>query len=313
MITVMVNEPSLSTDRSFILLPDEFFGTPMFEVMEPAEVRVPFLFNSPHSGRLYPSAFIAQSILRPDQIRLSEDAFVDLIFHDVVAMGAAFMRVNFPRAFLDVNRGPYELDQAFFMDALPDFVPPPSLRAKAGLGTVPSVVAVNTKLYEKPLLFSDARERIEQFYFPYHKALEAELCRIEKQFGYAVLIDCHSMPGNLKYFEGKQQPDIILGDCHGRSCAPELLEYLTELFREKGYFVAHNQPYSGGYITNHYGAPMQNRHVLQIEINRDLYLNEHLMEPHSGFLKLHTDIMAVCADLVSLPEVYLLAGQNAAE
>lgn len=295
------------------MLPEDFLGASIFEIMEPAELRVPFLFNSPHSGRIYPSQLLTQSALTADQVRMSEDAFVDFIFRDVVTIGAAFMHVQFPRAYLDVNRGAYELDQTFFSDTLPDFVPPPSLRAKAGLGTVPSVVAHNKPLYQKPLPFSVARERIERLYFPYHQALEAKLRHIEQRFGHVVLVDCHSMPGNLKYFEGKRQPDIILGDCYGRSCAPALVDYATELFCEKGYSVVHNQPYSGGYITSHYGNPMQNRHALQIEINRELYMNERLIELHSGFTQLQADVTSICADLVSLPEASFLVYQNAAE
>lgn len=288
-------------------------GVAAFEYHEPAQLRVPFLFNSPHSGRVYPRQFLQQSVLDATAIRMSEDCYVDLLICDVVRLGAGFMAANFPRALVDVNREAYELDPEMFDEALPEFVPEPSMRVSAGLGTIPKVVAANMNIYDGTISLSDALNRIDRFYIPYHKQLDHALSAMRDSFGFAILIDCHSMPGKLKFFGGVNQPDFILGDQHGRSCSQSFSLYAADLLREKGYTVSLNRPYSGGFITAHYGKPVENFHSLQIEINRSLYLNEISLEMNSNFLNLHKDLMDFAADLMAFPESELIGYQMAAE
>lgn len=284
-----------------------------FEVYKPAELRVPFLFNSPHSGRFYPIKFREMSCLNDFDIRLSEDRFVDLLFQDVVPLGAALMTAWFPRAYLDVNREAFELDASMFEDSLPDFVPVPSARVSAGLGSVPRVVAQGKAIYAHKIPVREALERISQIYKPYHIRLAHEIAAIQDIFGYSVLIDCHSMPGQLRYFGGEVQPDIILGDLHGRSCVSALTEKAAELLSAMGYHVAHNQPYAGGYITAHYGRPLKNGHVLQIEINRDLYLDPLTLEPTDNFHRLRQDLACFAQDIMAIPDAYFMLRRDAAE
>lgn len=285
----------------------------IFEFLQPAQIRVPFLFNSPHSGRFYPKKFLDLIQLNHFDIRLSEDSYVDLLFNDVVRLGCCFMAACFPRAFVDLNRAADEIDPEMFSESFPNQLFTPTQRVMAGLGIIPRIVTTNMNIYKEKLSLQEAFNRIENYYIPYHKALDAQLKIIRQQFGYSVLIDCHSMPSKLKFFGGTPQPDFILGDRYGRTCSYELCEHAADILRSKGYVVAINRPYSGGFITTHYGRPEEGSHALQLEINRSLYLNEISLEITSGFSQLKSDLNSFAADLVSLPDSAFNVFHNAAE
>ena len=91
------------------------------ETIEPSRLATPLVFSSPHSGSTYPQRFLAASRLDPLTLRRSEDAFVDELFLPCVELGAPLLRALFPRAYLDVNREPYELDPQIFDGCLPAF------------------------------------------------------------------------------------------------------------------------------------------------------------------------------------------------
>ncbi len=169
-----------------------------FAIHEPVEQRVPFIFNSPHSGSVYTDRFLAMSRLDAHQIRRSEDCFVDEIFAGAVALGAPMLAARFPRAWLDVNREPFELDPRMFRDPLPAHVNARSARVAGGLGTVPRLVGEGQEIYATKLPASEALNRIRSVYVPYHEALKGLLRRTVRKFGHAVLIDCHSMPASVR-------------------------------------------------------------------------------------------------------------------
>jgi len=284
-----------------------------FRVTRPTRGESPYLFNSPHSGRIYPRAFRQMSCLDDFTLRLSEDRFVDHIFSPLVDEGATFMEADFPRAYLDVNRSAFELDGAMFIDPLPDFVPSPSLRAEAGFGSVARIVSAGKPIYDHKLPLREALDRISSLYHPYHLCLKHELQALRQRHGFAILIDCHSMPGKGHSLSSHMQMDIVLGDVHGRSCAPALTEAAEKLLRDFGFKVVRNQPYAGGYITCHYGQPANNIHALQIEINRDLYLDPYSLEPHDGFAPLCAHMLAFGRNLMQLGAEIFLPYKNAAE
>lgn len=284
-----------------------------FELRQPSDQRIPFVFNSPHSGRYYPAAFVQQSQLDAQTIRRSEDCFVDQLFSAAIMLGAPLMLAHFPRAYLDVNREPYELDAKMFVEPLPSYANGHSARVAGGLGTVPRLVGEGQEIYARKLHISEALGRIDTIYKPYHSMLGDVLGATRERFGYGVLIDCHSMPAGIRFPESGMRPDFIIGDRFGTSCAPELAGAAIQLLREMGYVVAHNKPYAGGYITEHYGRPLKGLHALQIEVNRGLYLNEHSYEKKPGFDQLQRDIGLFLADLVSLPDFYFLGTPLAAE
>ncbi|MGQ9370718.1 N-formylglutamate amidohydrolase [Azospirillum sp. ST 5-10] len=254
-----------------------------FDIRRPAEQTLPLVVASPHSGRDYPPAFLAASRLDDRTLRKSEDAFVDEIFAAAPTLGAPLLRALFPRAFLDANREAYELDPEMFEDSLPRFVNTRSPRVAAGLGTIARVVANGEEIYREKLRFADATERVQRFHTPYHDALRGLVDATVDRFGHAVLLDCHSMPsagstaGGEREREGRRV-DIVLGDCFGSACAAAVTDAADRVLRAKGYTITRNAPYAGGYTTRHYGRPRRGVHALQIEINRDLYMEEATLE-----------------------------------
>ncbi len=296
----------MSLERDFSLIPP-------FEICAPAEQRIPFVFNSPHSGRYYPHSFVEASCLDALSIRHSEDCYVDELFASAMRLGAPLLKAHFPRAFLDVNREPYELDPRMFTEPLPSFANSQSVRVAGGLGTVPRLVGEGQLIYSGRIPLAEAFYRIEDLYKPYHQTLDALLQSTRQRFGYAVLVDCHSMPGGSRPGEVGSRPDFIVGDRFGRSCSERLTQAAIDLLQDLGYTVAHNKPYAGGFITEHYGRPAVACHALQIEINRSLYVNEQNLQKLAGFEMLCADLHGFLSDLTSLPDDLFIAPPLAAE
>ncbi|MGV2977776.1 N-formylglutamate amidohydrolase [Roseibium alexandrii] len=281
--------------------------------MSPADQRLPFVFNSPHSGRQYPESFLAASRLDARSIRRSEDAYVDELFSHVVPLGAPMLRAHFPRAYLDVNREPYELDPKMFDGRLPSYANIRSIRVAGGLGTVARIVSENHEIYRHRLPVEEALSRVETIYKPYHSTLRRLLAQTHVTFGHAVLIDCHSMPSTVKCQTTDTRPDFILGDRYGTSCNSDLTDFAFETLRSKGYSVSRNKPYAGGFITEHYGRPSSGLHALQIEINRGLYMDEATHEPTAHFGQLFHDLKDFVRELTAMPDAGLVADSIAAE
>lgn len=289
--------------------PDDL-PTPPFLTSSPKTALVPLVFASPHSGRVYPASFQAASRLDPVRLRCSEDAFMDEIFSNAPDFGAPLLSATFPRAYVDPNREAFELDPAMFEDPLPDYVTTDSPRIRAGLGTIARVVTNGEEIYNRPLRFSEAKARIESLHIPYHNALEALLTLAHEQFGACLLVDCHSMPsigGPMDRDPGLGRVDMVLGDCHGTSCAPAITRLVETTLKDMGYVVTRNAPYAGGYTTRHYGQPNEGIHAIQIEINRRLYMDETALERIGGIAQL-TDNVSALIGILSKAVPDLLAG-----
>jgi N-formylglutamate deformylase len=286
---------------------------PAHEVSEPAALSGPVVCNSPHSGRFYPSRFIAQSRLDLATLRRSEDTFVDELFADSVKFGVPMMRAHFPRAFLDVNREPYELDPRMIEGRLPAFANTRSLRVAGGLGTIARVVGDAREIYNRLLPVEEALGRIELYYKPYHRALRRMIVNAQREFGVAVLIDCHSMPSSANGRDERPRADIVLGDRYGTSCAASVTDVVEESLRESGYSVLRNKPYAGGFITEHYGRPADGFHAMQIEVNRGLYLDEANQAKSGGFERLARDIGEFVNAFAAFAEAALAVDREAAE
>ncbi len=230
------------------------------------------VITSPHSGRRYPQEFVAASRLNAETIRGSEDSFVDELLAMAPALGLPLLSAEFPRAWCDVNREPWELDPAMFVDPLPDYVNTTSPRVAVGLGTIARIVGTGEPIYSRKLLFEEAKDRVETCWRPFHEALAGLIDESLKAFGYCFVLDCHSMPTPFSRPGGR--PDIILGDGHGTSCYSAWTKHVEMVFKAQGLSVLRNDPYAGGFITRHYGCPNRNVQVMQIEIARNLYMNE---------------------------------------
>jgi N-formylglutamate amidohydrolase len=266
---------------------------PPFEILEPAEWRGPVAFNSPHSGCVYPRAFLATASLDLAILRRSEDCFVDELLVGVVPRGNPLMRAHFPRCFVDVNREPYELDPRMFDGRLPSFANTRSMRVAGGLGTVARVVGDAQEIYDQRIPVDEALRRIEGLYKPYHRALRKLVTRIHREFGAAVLVDCHSMPSAAGPKDERPRADIVIGDRYGTSCLSIIADTIEVTLRERGYSVSRNKPYAGGFITEHYGNPAAGLHSIQLEINRALYMDERRLERSSSFAKVANDLEAL--------------------
>jgi N-formylglutamate amidohydrolase len=281
--------PDDSAHRAFAVTEtdDNRSPVPPWRLLAPAEQTAPVVFASPHSGRDYPPEFIAASRLNVVSLRGSEDAFIDEIFAAAPDFGVPLLCARFPRAYVDANREAFELDPAMFTDPLPDYVNTRSPRIAAGLGTIARVVTDGEDIYQEPLRFEDALGRIEALYRPYHKALQGLLQETQERFGGCLLVDCHSMPSGqlapeLGAGDGNKPADMVLGDCFGTSSAPAVTDIAKAALEASGFTVALNKPYAGGFTTRHYGHPREGVHVLQVEINRALYMDEKLVRRGPG-------------------------------
>lgn len=252
-----------------------------FEVEAPIIQKSPVIFSSPHSGSDYPDDFLRGSPLDLVALRQSEDCFVDEIFGAAPMLGAPLLKANFPRAYLDVNREPYELDPSMFSDPLPSYANTTSYRVAGGFGTVARVVSEGQEIYSEKLLLAEAEHRINTLYIPFHEALSGLIEETEARFGCALLVDCHSMPssaGRRSRTTGYQRPDVILGDRFGTSCAPVVVETAEQVLLDQGYSVIRNAPYAGGHTVQQHGQPATGKHALQIELSRGLYMDEKRIE-----------------------------------
>jgi N-formylglutamate amidohydrolase len=260
----------------------DYWDKPAFETIRPRRLTAPLVFNSAHSGRDYPDRFLRMTRLDHMSIRQSEDAFVDELFGRAPHLGAPMLRAHFPRAYLDVNREPWELDPAMFVEPLSERCNTTSPRVAAGLGTLARVVAENKPIYRERLTVDDARMRIEGIYQPYHATLQNLLSEAMASFGVAVLIDCHSMP-QLTRSGDRPAPDVVLGDRYGTASAPVILDLIETVCTGAGLRVARNRPYAGGFCTRTYGRPQHGIHAVQIELSRHLYMNEASLEKTESF------------------------------
>ncbi|AXO14558.1 N-formylglutamate amidohydrolase [Thalassospira indica] len=280
-------------------LPSELASTGPATVILPPRQTLPVVFASPHSGRHYPQDLIERARIGAFELRASEDAFVDQLFNAAPKLGAPLLSATFPRAYVDVNRAAMELDPRMFDGKLPEDSDINSMRALSGLGSIPRVVSGGVEIYKTRLPAEEALSRIETFYRPYHTALQKLIAQTRATFGYCILIDCHSMPGD-SYDSAKNRVDLVLGDCYGSSCHPSLTRFVDDCFRDMGFAPAHNDPYAGGYCTRHYGRPQEHVHSLQIELSRALYMDETTISPHRGFDVLRdqmTDLISRFHDL----------------
>lgn len=270
-----------------------------FTLRLPADRTTPVVFSSPHSGADYSEAFVSQSLLDRHTIRSSEDAFVDRLFSAAPDHGAPLLSARIPRAYLDLNRAADELDPAVIegIDRAPH-----NPRVSSGLGVIPRVVAGGRAIYRGKLPRKEAESRILRVWHPYHATLKTLLDESLAQFGEAVLIDCHSMPHEAIEAHsrpGHPRPDVVLGDRFGAAASRHVVDRIESAFAAAGLRTARNAPFAGAYIAQAYGRPSRNQHVVQIEIDRALYMDEARIEPRADFLQFQRLVTRVIADVTA--------------
>lgn len=266
--------------------------TPPFHVARPNNWQGGIVFASPHSGNIYPKALLKRSQLSLLELRKNEDVFIDRLFAPAVEYGAPLLTARFPRCFVDVNRAPEELPSAQLTTGTRT-----TPRAELGLGVVPSIISQGRPIYKTAPSRAATDARLEALYFPYHNELSALLSEAKRHRGHALLIDCHSMPAFS--LTGDKRPDVILGDRYGQSCHPETLARIEAIFQAVGLNVVRNHPYAGGYVTSHYGQPDIGIEAVQIELNRDLYLNPITLNPNKNYSRFEAIIERIIRDIIA--------------
>lgn len=275
---------------------------PPIEILEPDAAAIPVVVSSPHSGHVYPQSLLERIAIEPGQLRRLEDGCVDRLFECAPRLGAPLLRARFARAYVDPNREAYELDPDLFDGAaLPGYVNLDSVKARAGLGTIPSRIG-GRPIYRQRLSFAEAEQRMRLAYWPYHQALQELLTGAHARFGAVLLLDCHSMPSTTANGSAgpEEQVDFALGDRYGRSCSPVLVDRAEVFLRRRGFRVGRNRPYAGGYITARYGQPAAGTHALQIEVRRDLYMDERSFRAYASLDGLQLAIRDLLVDLGDL-------------
>jgi len=276
---------------------------PAFRIERPpANVpSVPLIFASPHSGAFYPPEMLAAAAAPRDLLRRSEDALVDELIAGATASGVTVISAGYGRAYIDLNRDPWELDPSMYEEDLPDHVQSRTARVAAGLGTIAKLAGEGQKIYARKLTFAEAQARIDTVHRPYHDALARLIGEAHAAHGLAILIDWHSMPSaaarTVVTPRHGRGCDMVLGDRFGASCAPALTRRIETALEGMAYRVVRNAPYAGGYTTEHYGRPGRRTHVLQIEIDRALYLDEATRAPTEGLDRLRQTVAALTDNL----------------
>lgn len=273
-----------------------------YRLLMPQTRSTSVVFASPHSSRDYPVSFLRQTVLDDHAIRSSEDAFVDRLFATAPRMGAPFLEAGAPRAYIDMNRGPDELDPALIQGLRQGSYNP---RIVSGLGVVPRVVANARCIYRGKLTMAEARARLDTFWHPYHTRLQALLDQSHAQFGEAILIDCHSMPHEALDSlsrSGVRRPEVVLGDRFGAAASPEVMDVIEQAFLDEGLHVSRNVPFAGAYTAQHYGRPSRRQHVVQVEIDRSLYMNEQMIRPNNNFAAMQEALSRVIAKITQFGE-----------
>tara|TARA_R110002049_G_scaffold117332_7_gene270772 strand:+ start:114 stop:1010 length:897 start_codon:yes stop_codon:yes gene_type:complete len=274
--------------------------TTAYEVLHPVRDESCVVFASPHSGRDYAWSFLRRSVLDEHAIRSSEDAFVDLLFDCAPDYGATFIKAGAPRAFVDLNRSPDELDPSV-IDGVPRQGHNP--RVASGLGVIPRVVANGRAIYRGKMPMHEAELRIEQYWKPYHAMLQKLLDRAHQRHGQAVLLDCHSMPHEAMdglARTGVRRPDVVLGDRFGAAASGDVVDRIEAAFVAAGFAVTRNAPFAGAYITQAYGRPSRGQHAVQVEIDRALYMNERLVRPNGDFEAVQAVLRQVVAEVAQI-------------
>ena len=264
---------------------------PPFKIVKPTANAVPLVLDSPHSGAEYPEDFNAA--LPHDLLRQAEDSYVDELYSAGPACGATLVSATFPRSYIDPNRSLLDID-ATLMDAPWPGPAVPSRKTELGIGLIWRILDSGESIYGRKLSVDEVKQRIVRYHQPYQRAVKDALDATHEHFGAVWHINCHSMPalsGRVsEEGPGKARADFVLGDRDGSTCEPEFTAFVAQALRGMGYEVKINDPYKGVELVRAFSDPAAQRHSLQIEVNRRLYMDERTREKTSGFDTLRANL-----------------------
>lgn len=250
----------------------------------------PLVFDSPHSGHAYPSDF--DHLVPGKIVRQSEDSFVDELFSHSAQYGAFFQAALFPRSYIDPNRALSDIDPILLDEPWPDHLEPGE-KTRSGHGLIWRICPPNLRMYDRKLSVAEVKNRIENYWRPYHNQLCNALTLLYERFGQVWHLNCHSMP-TMMHLKGRH-PDFVLGNIDGATCSTEFLHFVANELEAMGYRVRINDPYKGVELVRAYSDPSRGRHSLQIEIRRSLYMNEETLERNGGFAALQQNLERLTA------------------
>jgi len=268
---------------------------------DPPGAPAPLVLDSPHSGEDYPADF--DCAVPRELLRQAEDTHVARLWRGALAHGATLVEANFPRAWIDPNRGLEDIDPALF--AAGETWPGPvklTRKTEQGIGLVWRLARGGAPMYARGLSVAEVERRIDRCWRPYHDALARALDERHAEFGAVWHVNCHSMPAVGDAWSddpGRERADVVLGDRDGTTCDAAFTRLVGELFAARGYSVAVNDPYKGVEIVRKHGRPAERRHSLQIELKRTLYMDEATLAPNAGYAKLERDLAAVARELAA--------------
>lgn len=276
--------------------------SPWFERLGPATAETPLVCAAPHGGRIYPPALYSDCVVPHAILEQLEDRYADLLIAKAVQNGAVAIVARVARAWIDLNRGEEDLDPA--LRDPPHSGPPQTARAKSGLGLLPRRVG-RRDLWREPPTPESAAARIANVHRPYHAAIAAALDEAYRRFGYAVLIDCHSMPS----LNGIGPARIVIGDAHGKSAGKGVAAEVARAARTQGFAAAINAPYAGAHSLARHGRPSDNVHALQIEMDRALYLERDMRAPSEGLRRTQSLFWELAQAAVDAAQPFAIAAE----
>ena len=275
----------------------------------PRQTEVPLVFDSPHSGTDYPDDF--DHTCPRHVLRTAEDTYVDELYAAAPAHGATLIGALFPRSYIDTNRHIADIDAALLAEPWPHPLNP-GVKTKLGMGLIRRLAVPKLPVYSRKLRVAEVQARIERYYHAYHDELASAADRLHARFAGVWHVNCHSMKSvsNGMAIEGPGVPraDFVLGDRDGTTCAPELTDFVLRFLTRLGYDVRVNNPYKGVELVRRHGRPRENRHSLQIEVNRKLYMDEGTFERNANFPRLKADLDGLVAALAGFARERVRAG-----
>jgi N-formylglutamate amidohydrolase len=262
----------------------------VLERYDPAGPQVPVVFDSPHSGSIYPEDF--GHCIERIHLRRTEDAFIDELFAAAPGMGATLLCALFPRSYVDPNRSPDDIEPSVLQGKWP-YAANPGEKARLGIGLIPTREPGGV-VYDRALSVEEACHRLDAYYWPYHRELEQALDRAQQAAAAVWHVNCHSMPAVSTVVApegpGVARPDFCLGTRDGTTCDSDFVEFVQRSLVEMGYAVTIDDPYKGVELVRRYSDPVHGRHSLQVEINRGLYMDEVNITKNEGFAVLKENI-----------------------
>lgn len=276
----------------------DYSNIKILEKFNDKKINFPVILSIPHSGTIFPKEFLKKTELSINELRTSEDPYIDELVAPLIEKGFCALKLNLSRAFIDVNRDKIEIDEQMFFDYPQDEMNINSRRSRLGHGVIPRINSENKNIYQEKISYDEAMERIENVYDVYHKELAELIEKCHKQFGTCLVLDLHSMPSKVcKIMIDEQQVDFCISNLFEQSAPEKMWKKLGEQLSLFGYRVEYNRPYSGGFITFYYCQPKNNIYTIQIEMNRSLYIDEQTLEKAPSFETLKNHI---CQSILSL-------------